>query len=148
MMRHWTSALVFAAPMLLAAPAEAQRTDALQRQGGIAPNKPAAAEGPVADLPYGAIAISLTDRIYRYSGAFATQGEAEAEALNKCGAAGGTDCVVTNWFSNACGAMALGDAGWGASWGETSPEAERKAVELCRGETVGCQVAESVCVGE
>jgi serine/threonine-protein kinase len=106
--------------------------------------KQAASTGAVR---FGALAVSLPDRLFRYSGEFGSQAEAEAEALRLCREAGGAECVNANWFSNACGALAFGQDGWGASWGVSPAEAERNAVRFCHGETTGCRVVESVCAG-
>lgn len=100
---------------------------------------------------YGAIAYSARKGVYGYSYDYDSRNEAAAVALGYCRKqdrdAG--DCEVLLTFSNACGALALGDEGaWGSSWGWTAREADANAVAECRPYGgASCRVERTVCSG-
>jgi len=100
---------------------------------------------------YGAIAYSARKGVYGYSYDYDSAREAAAVALGYCREqdpdAG--DCEVLLTFSNACGALALGDEGaWGSSWGWTAREADANALAECRPYGgASCEVAQEVCSG-
>ncbi|WP_349368148.1 DUF4189 domain-containing protein [Salinarimonas sp.] len=106
----------------------------------------AMASGALAQERYGAIAYSQETDAHGWSLDFSTQGEAEKRALKECGIHG-PGCVVTTWFRNACGALAVApDRSWGADWGASEDEAGRKALGRCRTHAAkGCVVARAVC---
>ena len=90
---------------------------------------------------YGAIAYSTGNGAVGYSYDYGSRYAAEARALNECG--GG--CFIATWFRNACGALAVGQNGWGADWGNSRAEAESKALNACYRYTGGCYVKRWVC---
>lgn len=101
---------------------------------------------PTASVHFGAIAYSPSSRAHGYSMDYSTQAEAEAQALAACNARG-AGCQSAIWFSNACGALAVGsDGGWGGDWGADQQTAEQNAIGQCmkysRG---GCSVIRWVC---
>ncbi|RMH46635.1 MAG: DUF4189 domain-containing protein [Alphaproteobacteria bacterium] len=102
-----------------------------------------------ASADYGAIYFSQDTGAYGYSWNYRTQEAAEDAAYNECRRhrSRPRDCVMATWFRNACGALAVGDGnGWGASWGRTIREAERKALNTCRDyNNTGCRVEVSFC---
>ena len=57
------------------------------------------------------------------------------------------DCTIASSFSDACGALAVGDGnGWGASRAESIIKAERNALATCRSyENTNCEIEVSVC---
>ena len=93
---------------------------------------------------YGAIAYSTSSGAYGYSFDAKTKGEAQRLALRECRKQG-RGCKDTIWFKNACGSIAIGKSGWGASWGKTKREAWAKARKQCRTETSRCKVKRWVC---
>lgn len=97
-----------------------------------------------ADL-YGAIAYSPTSKAYGWAKDYGSQIEAENAAMNECYKRAG-DCRVAVWFVNACGAVSAGPEGWGADWGESFREAERKSTRLCSDYSYNCQIVVSQCV--
>lgn len=94
---------------------------------------------------FGAIAYSQETDAHGWSTDNATQGAAEKLALKEC-ATHGPGCVVTTWFRNGCGALAVGpDRAWGADWGVDEAEAEKKALRQCSDVGNHCGVARTVC---
>jgi serine/threonine-protein kinase len=93
---------------------------------------------------FGAIAYDAQARYHGYSYDYRSQGAAEQAALGHC-AKGGSNCTIATWFRNACGALAVGDAGWGADWGLDQSQAEGKALQKCYEYTVGCKIQRWVC---
>jgi hypothetical protein len=107
--------------------------------------KAATGGDPVADK-YGAIAFSTSTRSYGYSYNYATQNEAIARAIDECNArVPGRDCQMLVWFRNACGALAVGDTGYGSAWAADRFTAERIAIENCSKHSANCQVLRWVC---
>lgn len=106
----------------------------------------AAASAANAEDMFGAIAYSQETDAHGWAADFATRGEAEKRALKECGTHG-SGCVVTTWFRNGCGALAVApDRSWGADWGVSEDEAGRKAMARCRTQAAkGCFVARTVC---
>ena len=98
----------------------------------------------MAEDNYGAIAYSTSSGAYGYAYDAKTKGAAQRLALKECDKQG-RGCKNTIWFKNACGSIAIGKDGWGASWGKTKRESWRKAREQCRTETTGCKVKRWVC---
>lgn len=94
---------------------------------------------------YGAIAYSPSSKAYGWAKDFNSQIEAENAAMNECYKRAG-DCRIAVWFVNACGAVAAGPEGWGADWGSSIREAERKSTRLCSDYSYGCQIVMSQCV--
>lgn len=95
---------------------------------------------------FGAIAYSQDTDQNGWATNFLSQYAAEKGALKECGALG-PGCVVTTWFRNACGALAVApDRSWGADWGNSEAEAGQKALGRCRTHAPkGCAVARAVC---
>jgi len=94
---------------------------------------------------FGAIAYSPSSRAFGWAKDFGSQYEAENAAMNECYKRAG-DCRVAVWFQNACGSVASGPEGWGADWGESFREAERKATRLCSDYSHGCAIVTTQCV--
>jgi hypothetical protein len=106
----------------------------------------ALASGALAQERYGAIAYSQQTDAHGWALHVPTQGAAEKGALKECGTHG-PGCVVTTWFRNGCGALAVApDRSWGADWGASEDEAGRKALARCGTQAPkGCVVARAVC---
>ena len=106
---------------------------------------PGAAAGQ--ETIYGAFAFSQNRLVHTFSGPRTSQVEAEGAALESCRLQA-NDCVLTNHFFNACGALATApDGSWGASWGETDPVAREKAMGFCARHSTECFIRVVQCVG-
>jgi hypothetical protein len=91
-----------------------------------------------------------TGKFYGYSFGWSSRAQAEREALANCNRQAGeaNACEVAIWFSDGCGALAIGsDGAWGADWSETASEASAKALKACRSEddSGACEVVKSFC---
>ena len=100
---------------------------------------------------HGSIAFSQLDRGgYAYAITWNAQGREAARraALEECRRqAGGSGCHEAGWFSNQCGALAIGDRnGYGTGGGETNAAAEDDALSNCRAANRNCRVEVSRCV--
>ena len=95
---------------------------------------------------FGAIAFSRDTGANGYSFRYDNRSGAEARALKECGMHA-SDCTVASSFSDACGALAVGDGnGWGASRAESIIKAERNALATCRSfDNTNCAIEVSVC---
>ena len=107
------------------------------------------AQGPAGSnskKTFGAIAFSRDTGANGYSFQYDNRSGAEARALKECGAYA-SDCTVASSFSDACGALAVGDGnGWGASRAESIIKAERNALAACRSyDNANCEIEVSVC---
>jgi serine/threonine-protein kinase len=91
---------------------------------------------------FGAIAYSSSTGAYGWSFDYSSRTEAEQVATQNCGEA---DCTPELWFVDACGAIAIGDDGYGTGWGADRDRAEAEAIETCRNYTMNCSVRQSVC---
>jgi Domain of unknown function (DUF4189) len=79
---------------------------------------------------YCAIAYSESTAKWGYSYNYATQEEAEEEAIKQCEA---DDAKALTWARNGWCALALGDEGaYGYDWAETASAARAKAMKQCR----------------
>jgi serine/threonine-protein kinase len=94
---------------------------------------------------FGAIAYSPPTGQWGWSNNYADQASAEARALAECQGAAGHGCQGAVWFSNACGALAVGPRGWGTGWGDTVARAHAEAVGVCSQYSEGCAVQMDVC---
>ena len=98
-----------------------------------------------ADL-YGAIAFSPTTAAHGYSFDYANRSAAERKAINECEKQSGSDdCRAIVWFHNACGALAVGDTGYGSGWGTDLKYAVLYALESCLEMTDNCKPVRWVC---
>ncbi|MCF3641954.1 DUF4189 domain-containing protein [Rhizobium sp. TRM95111] len=105
-----------------------------------------ATPGAAEDL-VGAFAFSQNKHLHAFSGPKPSQAEAETAALEICRAQA-DDCQVTNYFQNACGALATApDGAWGASWGNSEPAARQRALTYCAEHSTECTVLTVQCVG-
>ena len=93
---------------------------------------------------FGAIAVSPSTGAYGYSQNFKNKREAQKTALRYC-RKHARDCKIATTFWNACGALAMGDNGWGAHFGKSPQQAENKSVRMCNQYTRNCVVRTSVC---
>lgn len=93
---------------------------------------------------YGAIAYSRTTGAIGWGFDYPSREAAESGAVANCRQHAG-DCAVATWFRDACGAIAVGDNGYGAEWGEEAKGAEDAALTRCRGRALNCTVRRSVC---
>ena len=118
-------------------------------QGGAATPAVAAADSAQADDLHGSITFSQeADGGYAWGIAwsFDNRSGALAESIDQCQAYGGSDCAEVGWFSEACGALAIGDGnGYGAGWGDTTAEAERDALSQCRAANSNCRIEVARC---
>ena len=114
---------------------------------GLASAPPVAAQElpPVATQQlYGAIAFSPRTGEYGWSRNNASRAEAEEIAQSNC-LKRASDCQLATWFRDACGALAVGRAGWGAHWGNNREQAEAAAIDACRQHTRNCKVVQWQC---
>jgi len=86
---------------------------------------------------YGAITYSPSTERTGHSNDCSTQDLAEDQAIRKCGE---SDCKSLLWFREACGALAVGDNGWGHAWAGSRGEAEILATGYCHDRTNNCKV--------
>ncbi|HEU0221632.1 MAG TPA: DUF4189 domain-containing protein [Paracoccaceae bacterium] len=100
-----------------------------------------------ASADFGAIYFSQDTGAYGYAWNYRSQEAAEDAAYEECRKQRARDCEMATWFSDACGALAIADGnGWGASWGNTIREAERKAMQTCKDfNNIGCRIEVSGC---
>ena len=98
---------------------------------------------------YGAIAYSPSTRAHGWSYDYGSRGEAERRARDQCNRhlddRQAEDCVVPVWFRNACGALAVGDDGYGSGWGVSRKAAETFAIQSCGRYSGGCSIIRWVC---
>ena len=94
---------------------------------------------------FGAVAIDEATGDTGYAVDRPSREAAMAAAVQDCGSTG---CVAVNWFGNACGAIAVGNGGYGASWGENRDAAAAFAMDACERYAEGCRVDRSVCMGD
>lgn len=93
---------------------------------------------------YGAIAYSQSTGSMGWSYDYASRRQAEDVALQNC-RQHASDCHVPLWFRNACGAIAVGENGFGTGWGTDRGLAESYALDTCRKYTSACSVRRWVC---
>ncbi len=91
---------------------------------------------------YGAISYSPSTGAYGYSYDYTSKRGAQRAARKQCGY---RDCKKSLWFRNACGALAVGNNGYGTGWGSTKSRARRAALRSCRKYSRGCRVKRWVC---
>jgi len=92
----------------------------------------------------GAIAaMSTTGNFYGHSFGRSSQAEAEREALANCNRQAGVAdaCEIATWFSDGCGALAIGsDGAWDADRAKTTAEASAKALKAFAPRTIAAHV--------
>ena len=72
---------------------------------------------------------------------------ATRDAYGECQGAGGNSCREVGEFTNACGALAIGDNnGYGTGWGDSITEAENDALIQCLSVNSNCRLEASQCV--
>ena len=113
---------------------------------GVSSNQAQGLAGSSAKNTFGAIAFSRDTGANGHSFRYDSLSGAEARALKECSAYA-SDCTVASSFSNACGALAVGDGnGWGSSRAESIIKAERNALATCRSyDNKNCEIEVSVC---
>jgi len=95
---------------------------------------------------FGAIAFSRSTRMYGYVFDRADRDSARKGAIEECRLnAEKKDCKAVVDFENGCGALAVGDIGYGAGWGDSLGTAQRYALDSCRAWTGGCHIVRWVC---
>ena len=111
---------------------------------GLAVNAACLGSGEAAaQSNYGAIAYSPSTRAIGWSYDHGSRDAAEDAALVICRKQA-NDCV-TYWFYNACGALAVGSAGYGMAWGADRGIAESNAIRSCQRWTLDCEIKQWVC---
>ena len=91
---------------------------------------------------FGALAFSTSSGAAGRSYDYDSRDEAEERALQECG----RGCEVVLWFKDACGALAVGEGnGYGTGWASSRSEAEGLAIDYCRKNTGGCEIAQWAC---
>ena len=93
---------------------------------------------------FGAIAFSPRTGAHGWSTGNTSRGEAEIDAQANC-LKHASDCQLATWFRDACGALAVGRAGWGAHWGNNREQAEAAAIDACRQHARNCKVVQWQC---
>jgi len=97
---------------------------------------------------YGAIAFSKSTSAHGHSYDYFNKASAEKRAVSECNKRAGTDdCKVVIWFKNACGALAVGDSGSGAEWGENLDVALVKSLASCVQISSHCEIISWACTG-
>ena len=72
--------------------------------------------------------------------------DAIAAALAECREQGGSNCTEVGWFSNACGALAIGSGnGFGSGWGDSLETAKLDALSECEVLNEDCRIVEARC---
>lgn len=105
----------------------------------------AAATGAARAAEWGTIAYSPSTGATGWTFNQVNEVDAELGALNNC-SQHADDCVTAINFHDACGAVAVGDAGgWGAAWGYDDADAQFKAIDACSGYDSGCDVVRWQC---
>ena len=95
---------------------------------------------------FGAIAFSPSTRMYGYVYDYADKDSARKGAIEECKEeAGSNDCKAVVQFENGCGALAVGDIGYGTGWGDALGTAQRYALDSCSSWTGGCHIVRWVC---
>jgi hypothetical protein len=108
---------------------------------GDQPNTYAPQRGSPSDN-FGAIAFSTSSGAIGYSYNYRSGNDAQESALQTCG----NNCKVVVWFTNACGALAVGaDRRYGTGWAGNRQEAESTAMRYCSSNTTGCGIARWTC---
>ena len=113
---------------------------------GASSNQALGTAGSSSKDTFAAIAFSTDTGANGYAYQYDTRTGAEARALKECRAFA-SDCTIATWFSNACGALAVGDGnGWGSSWDDNIVKAERDALASCRSYgNNNCEIDVSIC---
>ncbi len=93
---------------------------------------------------FGAIAYAPNNGAMGWSYDYSTRADAENRAMDECRSRA-SGCRIATWFRNACGAVASGPNGWGADWGNSREQAERKAVRRCSQHSHSCSSKRWVC---
>jgi Domain of unknown function (DUF4189) len=112
--------------------------------GVVAAAASLAASEAAAQNNFGAIAYSPGTGAHGWANNHSSREAAEAAALQNCRQHAG-DCTVPIWFRNACGALAVGTAGYGSGWGTSRQLAENYALQVCRKFTGNCGIRRWVC---
>lgn len=90
---------------------------------------------------YGAIALNRETGRYGYAYNQGSRASAESVAQSHCG----YNCTPIVWFANGCAALAQSGNRFGAGVAQSSPVAQRKALNTCG---VGrCRIVLSQCSG-
>jgi len=97
---------------------------------------------------YGSIAFSEQSGRYGYAYNYASQADAESNAVRECESGGRPgDCRSLVWFRDACGALSRASHGpYGSGWGDTQQRAEWEARQSCA--NAGgrdCKIVQTVC---
>ena len=95
---------------------------------------------------FGAIAFSLSTRMYGYVYDYADKDSARKGAIEECKEeSASNDCKAVVQFENGCGALAVGDIGYGTGWGDALGTAQQHALSSCSSWTGGCHIVRWVC---
>lgn len=95
---------------------------------------------------FGAIAFSPSTRLYGYVFDHADKDSARKGAVEECKLqAKKNDCKAVVDFEDGCGALAVGNIGYGTGWGDSPGTAQRHALDSCRAWTGGCRIVRWVC---
>ena len=99
-----------------------------------------------ANLPdlYGAIAYSPSKRAHGWAKDHPSRKAAEKAALAGC-SKHAPDCAAVLWFTNACGAIAVGPKGAGWAWDPRQENADRAALNACAQHSKACTVKQRIC---
>ena len=95
---------------------------------------------------FGAIAFSPSTRMYGYVFDYPDKDSARKGAIEERKLhAEKNDCKAVVDFENGCGALAVGDIGYGTGWGDSLGTAQHKALDSCSSWTGGCHIVRWVC---
>lgn len=94
---------------------------------------------------WGAIATDEPHGALGFSSGIKSGSSAEKAAINDCKAKGGVNCTVQVSYSNACGAVVVGDTVFNANWGNSVQEAVKKGIDMCNKASTNCHAYFTTC---
>lgn len=97
---------------------------------------------------YGAISLSPSSGALGWGFDYPTPQGAEEAAIRNCRKFArefGRDCRIAEVFQNGCGAIAMGDRGYGSASSSSRTKAEQDSLEICRSESRNCTIMRWIC---
>lgn len=94
---------------------------------------------------WGAIATDAAQGALGFSSGIESGSSAEKAAINDCRTKGGVNCTIQVSYSNACGAVVVGDTVFNANWGNSVQEAVKKGIDMCNKASTNCHAYFTTC---
>ena len=114
--------------------------------GIIWPGAPEPSRAEDSPSRFGALQSFFSARMCGYVFDYADKESARKGAVEECRLhAEKNDCKAVVDFEDGCGALAVGDIGYGTGWGGSLGTAQRHARDSCMAWTGGCQIVRWVC---